>query len=342
MTFSSPEEAMFQTMTWMAGGLVTLAADAGYRSGLLEAAADAGAVTPAELAATGDFSERHVREWLGLMATAGIFAYEPGTGRFTLDPNMAAVLPMFALTAQLSMFGKYVPDVVRTLQQGGGIPYSDYPEFTAFMDSVNRATYDGMLVDGHIAAVAGLTERFEAGASVLDIGCGSGHVVNLLGRAFPKSTFVGYDFNAGAIAAAGAEADAWGLGNVRFEVRDVARLPGDDRFDVVTAFDCIHDQARPRQVLAEVHRVLVPGGMFVMFEPKASSHVEDNVGNLTAQICYGVSLFHCLQVSLAENGEGLGAAWGEQLARELLAEAGFGEVETIDPPADFNRIFVCR
>src|SRR5205823_13575987 len=100
----------------------------------------------------------------------------------------------------------------------------------------------------------------------------------------------GLDFSDEAIDAARKEAAEWGLQNAQFEVRDVADLPADDRYDVVTAFDCVHDQAKPRRVLAEARRVLNDGGVFLMFEPMASSNVEENIGNPMAIMSYGASL----------------------------------------------------
>jgi ubiquinone/menaquinone biosynthesis C-methylase UbiE len=192
--------------------------------------------------------------------------------------------------------------------------------------------------------VPGLAERLRSGVAVAELGCGTGHAVNLLAEAFSSSDFVGYDVGTDAIDAARAEARAMGLDNVRFEVRDVAMLPANTRFDVVLAFDAIHDQARPRQVLAETRRVLHDDGIFVMVDMNLSSHLEENIGNPVAPYLYTVSLFHCMQVSLAEGGEGLGAAWGREQAHELLTGAGFGSVEIVpSPPEDMvNVIFVAR
>jgi SAM-dependent methyltransferase len=245
----------------------------------------------------------------------------------------------------LAFLAKHVPAVARTMVEGGGIPYDDYrPEFTDLMDRGNRILYDNLLIDGYIGAVDGLRARLEAGVRVADLGCGSGHVVNLLGRAFPRSSFVGYDVSADALDAGRLEAKEYGLENVSFEQRDVARLEPGLRFDLITAFDAIHDQARPRDVLAGARRSLAEGGLFVMVDIHASSNLEDNLDHVGGPAIYGSSLFHCMQVSLAEGGEGLGSMWGEQVARELLAGAGFSSVEIAEgPPEDFvNAIYVCR
>ena len=133
-----------------------------------------------------------------------------------------------------------------------------------------------------------------------------------------------------------------GLANARFEVLDVSKLPTEPKFDLITAFDAIHDQVDPTTVLQRASDALSPDGTFLMIDIKASSNVEENVGNPTAPFLYGVSVMHCMTVSLAHNGAGLGTVWGEQVARRMLAEAGFGHVEVADAPDPLNSIYVCQ
>ena len=339
-----------QLMGQYVGTMVTYMLAVGSRTGALDALA-AGPATSEGLSARAGLSERHVREWLGAMATAGIATYDASTREFALPAEHAACLtgaspantaPMATAVAYI---GRFVPDVTRTVEEGGGIPYDRYgPEFNELQDQMNRRAYDAVLVDGYLPLAPGLVERLRAGADVADIGCGSGHVVNLLAKAFPASRFVGYDLSADALASARREAESYGLTNVRFEERDVADLPGDATFDVITAFDSIHDQVRPRAVLAGIRRALRDTGTFMMVDMDASSNVEDNIGNPVAPFLYAISLMHCLQVSLAGDGEGLGTAWGRQQAVALLDEAGFSTVDIVDtPPEDpVNVIYVAR
>jgi SAM-dependent methyltransferase len=105
-------------------------------------------------------------------------------------------------------------------------------------------------------------------------------------------------------------------------------------FDAVLVFDAIHDQADPWGVLERIRRALVPGGLFVMKEPRLSSNLEDNIGNPFAPMAYAVSTLHCMTISLAEGGAGLGTAFGEQIARRLLADAGFTDVIVHEAPGD--------
>jgi 2-polyprenyl-3-methyl-5-hydroxy-6-metoxy-1,4-benzoquinol methylase len=176
---------------------------------------------------------------------------------------------------------------------------------------------------------------------VADIGCGSGHAINLMARAFPASRFAGYDIAEEGIRAAHAEAEAMGLRNARFEVRDVTALDLHGRFDLITAFDAIHDQAHPAQVLAGIAGALRPGGIFLMVDIRASSNLEENLDLPMAPFLYTASTMHCMTVSLALAGDGLGTMWGEQTARRMLADAGFTSVRVEQVEGDaFNAYYI--
>ena len=331
------------------GAFVTYMIDLGLRTGLFEAAA-VGPATSHELAKRAGLQERYVREWLGAVATAGIVTYEPPTETFTLPAEHAVCLtgtdernlaPLSQIAGHLAAFIAPVADAFR---RGGGVPYSAYrPEFTEVMDGLSRPMFDGILVDGVVPIVAGLAERLAGGGRVADIGCGTGHTTNLLARAFPNSTVVGYDLADDAIARGTAEAAAYGLSNVTFEVADVTRLPADPPLDVAFAFDAIHDQADPASVLARIFDALLPGGVFVMFDIRASSHLERNIDNPMAPWLYAVSTLHCMPVSLAEGGAGLGTVWGEELALQMLTDAGFVGLEVHEVPGDpLDSVYVAR
>jgi 2-polyprenyl-3-methyl-5-hydroxy-6-metoxy-1,4-benzoquinol methylase len=134
-----------------------------------------------------------------------------------------------------------------------------------------------------------------------------------------------------------------GLGNVTFEKLDLVELPADPKYDLITAFDVVHDQVAPTTVLRRVAEALAPEGTFFMYDIRASSLLEENISNPMTPYLYSVSVMHCMQVSLAYGGAGLGTCWGEQLARRMLAEAGFSRVDTFEPPLDVtNLVYVCR
>jgi SAM-dependent methyltransferase len=322
------------------GGLLSYMIDLGHRTGLFAAAAPVPG-TSGEIAGRARLHERYVREWLGAMVTAEIVEYDAGTATYRLPAEHAACLagdgPMnLAPFSQLNThLAKHVGDVADAFRNGGGVPYSAFrPEFTDVMDALGRGAYDGLLVDAVVPLAPGLADRLAGGARAADVACGTGHALVVLAQAFPASTFVGYDLDEESIGRARSEAAGLGLGNVSFEVRDVTTLPVDPPFDAVFVFDAIHDQVDPRGVLGAIHAALVPGGTFLMKEPRVSSNLEDNVGNPFAPLIYSISTLHCLTVSLAHDGAGLGTAFGEQVARQLLQEAGFGAVEVHEAPGD--------
>lgn len=330
-----------------ADGMLALMVDVGHRTGLFEAAAE-GASTSTSLAERAGLDERYVREWLGAMVTGGIFHYEPASARYELPPVHAACLTgtgasNVARMAQLNThLATHVPAVARAFREGGGVPYSAFrPDFTEIMDATSRAHFDDLLVQRWLPLAPGVLDRLREGARVADIGCGTGHALVVLARAFPASTFVGYDFAQDAIDRANAVAAAEGLPNLSYHAKDVARLSVEKPFDLVLSVDAIHDQADPAAVLRAIHDALAPEGTYLMVEPAASSNLEDNLSNPVGPWLYGVSTLHCTTVSLAQGGVGLGLVWGEQLARAMLADAGFGPVTTHPAPGDpMDTIFV--
>jgi SAM-dependent methyltransferase len=329
-------------------GMLALMVDVGHKTGLFEAAAK-GPATSAELAERAELNERYVREWLGAIVTGGIMEYDPASGTYVLPAEHAVCLTgtssrnLAANSQLLAMLAKRLPAVLECFKSGGGVPYSEFrPDFTDYMDASWRLLYDGLLLKGFLPVVEGLPERLAAGIHVADLGCGTGHAVNLMAKEYPASDFVGYDIAADAIDRAREEARQMTLSNARFEVADVAHLPAKDQFELITSFDAIHDQRDPAAVLRNAVAALTRDGVYLAIEPRASSKLEENVQNPFAPWMYGVSVLHCMTVSLALGGAGLGTVWGEQTARRLLTEAGFGSVEAVDAPGPQNTIFVCR
>jgi len=331
------------------GAAVTMMTALGYRTGLFDTLAHMPPATATEIAEATRLQERYVREWLAAIATGGIAEYDAASGTFALPPEHAVCLTgtssrnLAANSTTLAMMAPHVPAVAECFRHGGGVPYSAYrPEFTESMDASWRLLYDGLLIKGFLPQVKGLPERLEDGVRVADIGCGSGHAINVMARQYPKSTFVGFDFDEGGIERGRAEAASMGLTNARFEVLDVTTLPAEPKFDLITSFDSIHDQRDPATTLGRIAGALAPDGVYMMVEPKASSRLEDNLDNPFAPYMYGISVLHCMTVSLADGGAGLGTAWGEQSARQMLEAAGFTSIEVVDAPGPQNSIFICR
>jgi len=329
-------------------GILTLMVDIGHKTGLFEALAG-GAATSQELAERAKLEERYVREWLGAVTTGGLVHYDPASRQYTLPAEHAVCLTgrssrnLAANSQMLAMLAQRLGRVAGCFRDGGGVSYAEFrPDFTEYQDGSWRLIYDGLLIKGFLPIAKGLPERLRAGARVADVGCGTGHAINLMAREYPASTFVGYDLGTDAIARARDEAREWGLANARFEVLDVTRLPAEPQFDVISSFDAIHDQRDPATALRRIAGALAADGLYLMVEPRAATRLEENLGNPFAPYVYGVSVLHCMTVSLAEGGAGLGTAWGEEKARQMLAEAGFTAVEVFEAPGPQNNIYICK
>jgi SAM-dependent methyltransferase len=220
-------------------------------------------------------------------------------------------------------------EIVRCFREGGGLGYENYPKFAKAMAIQSRLFVDSVLIEGILPLVPGLPDQLGAGIDVCDIGCGAGHALNVMAKTYPQSRFVGWDLLPESIELAEREAEEWGLANVQFEQRDVTTVDGS--FDLVTAMVAVHDQAHPDRLLREIRRALVPGGRFLCVDSHASSELADNVGTPLGAWRYSVSTLHCLSVSLAQGGAGLGDCWGPPLALEMMHDAGFDEVDLVTP-----------
>jgi len=322
----------------------------GHQTGLFDTMAGLSALTSEQIAKAAGLNERYVREWLGAMVTGRIVEYDPITKTYNLPPEHAASLTRAAGPDNLALYMQYIPllgnvedGIIQSFQKGGGVPYSAYPRFQKLQSEDSSSIFDATLLQTTLPLVPGLVERLKEGIEVADIGCGSGHAVNLMAKAYPKSRFMGYDFSEEGIAAGKAEAKQMGLSNARFEVKDVVTLNLSNGYDFITTFDAVHDQAQPRTVLKAIARVLRPNGIYLMVDIAASSQVHENVDHPLGPMLYTVSCMHCMTVSLALNGEGLGAMWGQQKSLEFLAEAGFTQVEVKQVPGDiFNSYYIAR
>jgi SAM-dependent methyltransferase len=322
----------------------------GHQTGLFATLAGRPASTSAAVAAAAGLDERYVREWLNAMTTARVVVHDPVAATYLLPGEHATWLTddagpdnLARLMVMIPMIAEVEQGIVRCFREGGGLSYDDYDRFHELMAADSSAVVDATLLDVVVPAVDGLADRLREGIDVADIGCGSGHLVNVLARAFPNSRLVGYDFSPEAIAAARAEARALGLTNARFEELDVATLDEVAAYDLVTAFDAIHDQAHPAQVLDAISRAVRDDGTFLMVDIGASSHVHENLEHPFGTFLYTVSTMHCMTVSLGLGGDGLGTAWGQQLATAMLNDAGFTTIEMADVEADpANVYYVCR
>lgn len=317
------------------GGALSLMVSIGHRTGLFDTLDGMSPADSATIARTAKLDERYVREWLGAMTTGGIIELTADS-LYYLPPEHAAWLCRSSTEDNMAVFSQYIGelgkiegDIVECFRNGGGVPYSRYERFHELMaeDSGQSVL---PVIESHILNLeSGLSARLEEGIDVLDCGCGRGKALLKLAERFPDSRFTGYDLSAEATEHAQREARERGLDNITFEQRDLSDFNATAtpaRFDLVFTFDAVHDQAKPLHLLQGIRRTLKTDGVYIMQDIHAHSHVHDNLDHPLGTLLYTVSCMHCMTVSLAQGGDGLGAMWGREKAMELLQEAGFTDI----------------
>lgn len=340
-------------VTTLNDGALCLMMSIGHRTGLFDELAAAGPVTIEELARRTGLQERYVREWLGAMVTSRVIDADPERGTFTLPPEHAAFLTRAAGADNLAVFSQYISvlgsvedPIVACFQEGGGVGYEQFGRFHEVMAEDSGLSVLSSLESHVLPLMPDIEGRLREGIRVLDVGCGRGRILARLAELYPRSRFTGLDLSEEAVGFARSNAEARGLSNVSYEIRDVTdfdETAEPEAYDWVTTFDAIHDQARPLSVLRGIHRTLSDDGVYLMQDIKGSSHMHENVSHPIGTLLYTISCMHCMTVSLAQGGEGLGAMWGEQKTREYLARAGFRSVEKYELAHDIqNNWYVVR
>jgi 2-polyprenyl-3-methyl-5-hydroxy-6-metoxy-1,4-benzoquinol methylase len=302
--------------------------------------------TVQEIASKSNLNERYVKEWLGAMVTGKIVDYDSSTNKFSLSKEKAQYLTRqkslynFAASMQwIPVLSQVEDEIVNCFNKGGGVPYSSYKRFHEVMAEESYQTVVVALVDHILPLVPNLTDKLKNGINVLDIGCGKGRAINVMANHFKNSNFYGYDLSQEAIDGAKTEAQNMGNSNAFFEVQDILDMNIHKKYDLITAFDAIHDQPDPYSVLRSIYNSLDNKGIFLMQDILASTPLKDNIGHPLGPFLYTISCLHCVSVSLSQNGAGLGAMWGKEKATKMLNDAGFTKVEVKKLPHDFQNYY---
>jgi 2-polyprenyl-3-methyl-5-hydroxy-6-metoxy-1,4-benzoquinol methylase len=327
-----------QLLTALNNGALCLMISVGHRTRLFDVMSRLPPSSSSEIARASGLNERYVREWLGAMVTARVVDFEPDDATFSLPREHAAFLTRAAGADNIAVFTQYIAslgavedDIVQCFTHGGGVPYARFPRFHEVMAEDSGQSVLSLLETHILPLVPGLAENLARGIRVLDVGCGRGLVMMRLAELYPGSQFVGMDLSEEATAFARAEAARRGLTNIDFVPKDLSdfdQTAEPAAYDVITTFDAIHDQARPFNVLRGIHRALTPDGTYLMQDISGTSHLHRDINHPIGPLLYTISCMHCMTVSLAQGGEGLGAMWGEEKTREYLQRAGFRTIET--------------
>lgn len=282
-----------------------------------------------------------------MMGSGGYLAYDPASRRFRLPAEHAPALaeeggPLFfgGVLSMLAHGTHVLPQLQQAFRRGGGVAQDAYPP--GFYDDMDRFTsnwHNNMLLQQWLPLLPHLQQRLEQGIAVCDVGCGRGRALVNLAKAYPRSTYVGFDtFEPNVEHARRLAKDAGVQDRVRFEVLDAAKpLPG--TYDLVTTFDVIHDAADPKGILRSIRGALKPGGSYLNLDINCSDKLEENAGPL-GTLFHGFSLMYCMTTSLARGGAGLGTlGLPESKLRELGTEAGFKGVHRVPMENPFNNLY---
>jgi SAM-dependent methyltransferase len=303
----------------------------GEKLGLYKAMAGAGSLTPAALAKKTDTEERYVREWLSAQAAGGYVTYDAATGTFTLPIEQELALAQEDSPVYVPGAFQLVTSALRDYQKieaafrsGEGVGWHEHDAgLFEGTERFFRPNYSGNLISAWIPALDGVEAKLQQGAKVADVGCGHGASTILMAQAYPKSTFVGYDYHRPSIERARELAKNAGVSDrVTFDVASAKSYPG-RLFDLVAFFDCLHDMGDPVGAAAHVRSTLTPDGTWMIVEPFANDRLEDNL-NPVGRVYYSASTLICTPASRAQEvGLALGAQAGEARMNEVVTKGGF-------------------
>jgi SAM-dependent methyltransferase len=311
--------------------------------------AGAGGLTPVEIARRTGVSERYVREWLNAQAAGGYVTYDASGGTYTLPNEQAVALTDESSPAYLPGFFQIAlgavidsPRIAASARSGDGVGWHEHNhDVFEGCERFFRPGYNANLIPSWLPALDGVVSKLEAGAKVADVGCGHGSSTILMAQAYPRSTFVGFDYHAGSIETARERAHAAGVfERVRFDTVAAADIPGEG-YDLVTMFDCLHDMGDPVGAAKRVRQAIAADGTWMIVEPKAGDRVEDNL-NPVGRAYYGFSTLLCTPASLSQEvGLALGAQAGPARIRDVVSAAGFTRFRTA-AETPFNLVFEVR
>lgn len=308
----------------------------GDKLGLYKAMADSKPVTPAELASKTGTSERYIREWLANQAAGGYISYNKDSGKYSLQPEQAMALahedsPYFTGGGFQATSAFFIdePKIAEAFRTGRGVDWGEHhPSLYQGTERFFKPNYVANIVNSWIPALDGgrVEEKLKkGGAKVADVGCGHAISTLLMAKAYPNSKFVGFDYHKPSIEIASKKAKEEGLSEDRisFEVAASTDFPGNNEYDLVTFFDCLHDMGDPNGAARHVLQSLKkPDGVWMIVEPFANDTVAENL-NPVGRAFYAASTVICVPASLAHNGPALGAQAGEPRMADVVKAGGF-------------------
>lgn len=322
----------------------------GVRLGLFDALAQAPQSTSAQLADAKGLHERWVREWLHAVAASGLVNHEDG--RFNMSPEAKATLcePDHP-AATAGVFGLPIThqEINRTaeaFETGLGMTWSEHGvDACHFQAAMSASGQRAWLVPVILDAIDSVTQRLRTGATVVDVGCGSGVAAALVADAFPHSTVVGIDPSVHAIETATRTAASKTLTNLSFRSGTFDDLCGFSDVDLLLTLDVLHDLPDPAAAAAHARSCLADDGVWIVADIKTRGGLEENRQIPVLPLMYAMSILYCLSSAMSEpNGAGLGTlGLTVEVFSELATAAGFSRVKVHEFDVDpLNRYFEVR
>jgi 2-polyprenyl-3-methyl-5-hydroxy-6-metoxy-1,4-benzoquinol methylase len=327
----------------------------GDRLGFYRALAESEALTAAEVAARTGTHERYVREWLEQQTMAGIIRVADATvdaaqRRFSLPRGHAEVLVERDSLDYLAPLAQLVVGATRPLEalleayrRGGGVPYADYgTDVIEGQAGMNRAMFLRLLGNEWLPAIPDLHARLQSNppARVADVGCGAGWSSIGMAQSYPHISVDGFDLDAPSIELARKNAVEAGLASrVRFHVRNAGDPELAGQYDLVTAFECLHDMAQPIDALRAMRRLVHARGVVLVVDERVGEAFTPT-GNDVEWMMYGWSVLHCLPVGMADQpSAATGTVMRPATLQQYATAAGFRRVEVLPIEHLFFRFY---
>ena len=326
------------------GPLITI----GDKLGLYKTLSESGSLSSQQLADATNTAERYIREWASAQAASGYIDYDMTSNTFSMTPEQTAVFgnaksPVFMTGAFYAISSLYFDEskIENAFKTGDGVSWGDHNScLFCGTEKFFSPSYQGNLINSWLPALDGVVEKLQKGAKVADIGCGHAASTIIMAKAFPNSTFIGYDFHDKSIEQAIQRAKEAGVTNISFEVATAKDFPGYD-YDFISLFDCLHDMGDPVGACAHIKEALKPDGTCMIVEPFAKDSLAENL-NPVGRAFYAFSTMLCVPCSLnQEVGKALGAQAGEKQLIKAITSGGFSQVRRATE-TPFNLILEAR
>ena len=319
----------------------------GHKLNLFKAISEAagGSVTPSELAKITGCSERYLREWLESMAVGKYLEYDSKTGRFILPAEHAVVFLEQDNLSYTIPFVCYVPSfasiidkLIEAFRSGGGVPFEAYGrDIVEAIGVGNRPMFVNWYVEKWMPAIPDIERRLrQQGGLVADIGCGTGWSSIAIAQGFPKIRRIdAIDVDPASIEVARQNANKAGVSEkIAFYLSPIEEFyiknDAEKKYDLVTAFECIHDMPYPVKALEKMHEIVAPGGAVLVADELVGETVEENKDSILGQLYYNFSVLHCLpQAMVYPDSAATGAVMPASKLEGYAKKAGFSRVDVL-------------